>query len=97
MLTKTHRVEGGDQLGAIMVAIDLSILGAEPAAYQTYAKAIRREYAHVADDAYRTGRADVLQRFLAMPAIFPYPPLAARYDKRARENLMRELAALERR
>src|SRR6266702_1534078 len=56
-LTKTHEVERHDRLGAILISIDLSILGAEPARYDAYAAAIRQEYAHVADSDYRTGRA----------------------------------------
>src|SRR5260370_5522098 len=32
-LTKTHQVEPEDRLGAILISIDLSILGAEPARY----------------------------------------------------------------
>jgi len=94
-LTKSHRVEAGDRLGSIMISIDLSILGAEPAIYKDYAAAIRREYAHVPDEAYRAGRAAVLKRFIAMQEIFPYAPFAERYDRRARDNLMSELATLE--
>jgi len=38
-LTKSHQVEPGDRLGAILISIDLSILGAEPARYDAYAAA----------------------------------------------------------
>src|SRR5882757_9391535 len=44
-LTKTHQVEPADRLGAILISIDLSVLGAEPARYDAYAAAIRKEYA----------------------------------------------------
>lgn len=93
-LTKTHRVEPSDRLGAILVSIDLSTLGAEPARYDAYAAAIRREFAHVADDDYRAGRAKVLREFLSRPVIFPDAGLAARYDRQARDNVARELASL---
>ena len=46
-LTKTHDVQAGDHLGAILISIDLSILGAEPARYDAYAAAIRQEFIHV--------------------------------------------------
>ena len=93
-LTKTHEVERHDRLGAILISIDLSILGAEPVRYDAYAAAIRQEYAHVADSDYRTGRAKVLGHFAARPFIFPDADFAEAYDRKARENLARELASL---
>ena len=93
-LTKTHQVERQDRLGAILISIDLSILGADPARYDAYAAAIRKEFAHVGDRDYRAGRANVLSQFAARPVIFPDAVFAARYDRRARENLARELASL---
>jgi predicted metal-dependent HD superfamily phosphohydrolase len=94
-LTKTHQVEPSDKLGAILISIDLSILAAEPARYDAYAAAIRKEYAHVPEDAYRAGRSDVLRRFASRSVIFPDAGFAATYDRRARENLARELASLQ--
>ena len=93
-LTKTHAVQPGDRLGAILISIDLSILGAEPARYDAYAAAIRQEFIHVPERDYRAGRAKVLGQFAARPVIFPDTAFAARYDRPARENLARELASL---
>jgi predicted metal-dependent HD superfamily phosphohydrolase len=93
-LTKTHEVERNDRLGAILISIDLSILGAEPARYDAYAAAIRKEYAHVPDRDYRAGRARVLRQFAERPFIFPDAAFAEAYDRQARENLARELALL---
>jgi predicted metal-dependent HD superfamily phosphohydrolase len=93
-LTRTHEVERSDRLGAILISIDLSILGAEPARYDAYAAAIRKEYAHVPDGDYRAGRAKVLSQFAARPFIFPDAGFAEKYDRQARENLARELASL---
>jgi predicted metal-dependent HD superfamily phosphohydrolase len=93
-LTKSHQVEPGDRLGAILISIDLSILGAEPARYDAYAAAIRQEFAHVRDSDYRAGRSRVLSQFAARPVIFPDAAFATTYDRRARENLARELASL---
>jgi predicted metal-dependent HD superfamily phosphohydrolase len=93
-LTKTHDVQPNDRLGAILISIDLSILGAEPARYDAYAAAIRQEFIHVPEADYRAGRAKVLGRFAARPVIFPDAAFAARYDRQARENLARELASL---
>ena len=93
-LTKSHQVEPGDRLGAILISIDLSILGAEPARYGAYAAAIRKEYAHVGENDYRDGRSRVLSQFAARPVIFPDAVFAATYDRQARENIARELASL---
>ncbi|MCA1509927.1 phosphohydrolase [Bradyrhizobium sp. NBAIM01] len=93
-LTKTHDVPPGDRLGAILISIDLSILGADPNRYGAYAAAIRREFSHVAEDDYRAGRARVLRRFAAREVIFPDPVFAATFDRQARANLARELAQL---
>jgi predicted metal-dependent HD superfamily phosphohydrolase len=93
-LTKTHDVQPDDRLGAILISIDLSILGAEPARYEAYAAAIRQEFIHVPEGDYRAGRARVLSQFAGRPVIFPDAAFAARYDRPARENLARELASL---
>ena len=93
-LTKTHEVKADDRLGAVLISIDLSILGAEPARYDAYAAAIRQEFIHVSDADYRTGRARVLSQFAARPAIFPDPGFAARYDRQARDNIAREIDSL---
>jgi predicted metal-dependent HD superfamily phosphohydrolase len=93
-LTKTHDVQPDDRLGAILISIDLSILGAEPARYDAYAAAIRQEFIHVPEADYRAGRAKVLSQFASRPVIFPDAAFAARYARQARENLARELASV---
>ena len=79
---------------ALVADIDLSILGAPPDAFARYEAAIRREYAHVPDDAYRAGRASVLHGFLARPRIYATDHFAARYESTARQNLGRSLSLL---
>ncbi|WP_206185917.1 hypothetical protein [Sphingosinicella sp. BN140058] len=93
-LTKGHQVAPGDRLGAILVSIDLSILGAEPARYEAYARAIREEYRHVAEPLYRAGRKQVLAHFLAADPLYPHAPLDARYGAQARRNMAAEASAL---
>ncbi|QDH73607.1 phosphohydrolase [Brevundimonas sp. M20] len=94
LLTAGHSVSDGDALGARLVSIDLSILGAEPACYDAYARAIREEYAHVPEPFYRAGRAAIMTRFLDSPALFADPVWADRYEAQARENIAREIAEL---
>jgi len=94
-LTKGHTVPAGDRLGALLVSIDLAILGAAPAAYDAYARAIRQEYAWSPEALYQAGRAKVLRLFLDADAIFPDPALRQRLEAQARENLQREYMRLQ--
>ena len=93
-LTAGHQVAEDDRLGAVLVSIDLAILATPPPVYEAYARAVREEYAHVAEDAWRAGRAAVLQRFLDAPVIYPHPGFRAAHEAQARTNLAQELATL---
>jgi predicted metal-dependent HD superfamily phosphohydrolase len=73
---------------------DLTILGADPAAYDEYASAIRREYDFVPETEYRTGRSSVLREFLAAPEIYRTAAIKEQLEDQARSNLARELASL---
>jgi len=94
LLTKGHTVATGDRLGALLVSIDLAVLGGEPADYDAYAAGVRHEYAHVPEAAFRAGRSRVMQHFLDAEAIYPDPAFRARLEARARTNIAREIAAL---
>lgn len=77
-----------------MIDLDLMVLGADPTRYDTYARAIRAEYAWVGEKEFAEGRAAVLQQFLARPYVFSTESFRAHYEAQARENMRRELAAL---
>jgi predicted metal-dependent HD superfamily phosphohydrolase len=94
LLTATHDPRPDDRNGLLLTDADLSILAADPATYDAYAAAVRREYAHVPEPAFNAGRARVLETFLSRPTLFrAVPDRAARTD-RAHRNLRRELAGL---
>lgn len=93
-LTAGHAVDPTDDAGAVLIDADLAILGAGPNEYQHYATAVRAEYAHVDDAAWRTGRARVLQHFLDQGAIFATATMRAAREPSARANLAAELASL---
>ena len=90
MATREHRPTCLDE--AVLLDADLAVLGAEPSVYDDYVAGVRAEYAHVGEEGWRTGRAQVLVRFLATPVFTT--PAAARRNAQAAANLARELAAL---
>ena len=93
-LTATHDPEPGDVNGVLLCDADLAVLARPADRYDRYAAAIREEYAHVPDDAFRAGRAAVLRRLLDLPTLYRTPELRDRWEAAARANLRRELDAL---
>ena len=93
-LTAGHDPAPGDRNGALLCDADLAVLAGPAAEYDAYAYAVRREYAHVPDDAFRAGRAAVLRHLLDLPELYRVPALRARWEGAARANLRRELATL---
>lgn len=79
---------------AVLLDADLAVLGAEPAAYSAYVTGVRHEYAHVDDDAWRVGRARVLDHFLARPSIYATAEGRSRWEAAALANLTAERATL---
>ena len=55
---------------------------------------VRAEYAHVPDDAFRSGRAAVLRSLLDAGPLYRTRFATERWEARARENLTAELEAL---
>lgn len=93
LATRAHETDGATDT-ALLLDLDLAILGAAPDSYASYADAIRREYVWVPEAAYRQKRAAVLQRFLARPALFLTPMLHQHYEAQARQNLAAEITKL---
>jgi predicted metal-dependent HD superfamily phosphohydrolase len=69
--------------------MDLSILGAPPARFAEYEAQIRREYAHIPEDTYRTGRAAMLQRFARRDPLYFSDWGRRKFERQARANLAR--------
>ena len=94
LILATAAHEAGDPGEAVLLDADLSILGADPSTYAAYVRGVRAEYAHVDADAWASGRAAVLQRFLVRPHIYATSLLRDRAELDARRNLGAELATL---
>ncbi|EHN11709.1 hypothetical protein PAI11_14080 [Patulibacter medicamentivorans] len=72
---------------------DLAILASPEQEYDRYVDQVRGEYAHVPEELWITGRAQVLRSLLARAALFTLGDQADA-ERRARGNLRRELATL---
>jgi predicted metal-dependent HD superfamily phosphohydrolase len=90
-LTAGHTTGEDDPDGELLCDADLAVLAGDDEAYAAYTAAIRREYAHVPDEDFRAGRAQVLKALLELPSIYRLEPLRAQWEERARANLAREL------
>jgi predicted metal-dependent HD superfamily phosphohydrolase len=93
-LTAGHDPATGDADGAVLCDADLAVLGGEPAAYAAYAAAVRREYSAVPDEAFRAGRAAVLERLLALDPLYRTPTARRLWAEQAAANLRAELGRL---
>jgi predicted metal-dependent HD superfamily phosphohydrolase len=93
-LTASHDPAPGDRNGELLTDADLAVLASPPEGYAAYTAAVRREYAHVPDPLFATGRAAVLHNLLALPTLFHVPALRERWEDVARANLTRELQVL---
>lgn len=95
ILTTDHKTAPRDNADALVICIDLAILGQPGPVFGAYERAIREEYAYVPEAVFRTERAAVLQDFLDRPRIYLLPWFHAKYEARARRNLERSLSRLE--
>jgi predicted metal-dependent HD superfamily phosphohydrolase len=92
-LTAGHATEDDDPDGELLCDADLAVLAGDDQHYAEYVAAIRREYAHVPDEDFKAGRAQVLKALLELPAIYRLEPLREAWEDRARANLERELSS----
>jgi predicted metal-dependent HD superfamily phosphohydrolase len=93
LATKQHRASDDDM--ALLLDIDLSILGTDEPTFAQFERDIRAEYSFVDDAFYRSGRAQVLSGFLNRSQIFLTASLRMRFEDRARENISRALKKLK--
>jgi predicted metal-dependent HD superfamily phosphohydrolase len=80
---------------AVVVDIDLSILGRRPEEYDRYERAIRKEYKWVPRPVYRRKRVEILESFLSRAAIYRTEHFRSRYEQQARLNLQRAIEELQ--
>lgn len=94
ILATRHDAVATDRDMAILIDIDLSILGTAPDAYEEYRRAVRSEYRWVPDILFRRNRRAVLESFLRRERIFLTDHFHDRREAIARENIEAELQRL---
>lgn len=97
LLTARHGQIALDEVDAdarLFLDCDMAILGSDEARYEAYAREIADEYRAVPAAEYRSGRTRFLTHLLGRDRIYLSEPFKKRFEKRARENLRRELNAL---
>lgn len=81
---------------ALLADIDAVILGAPPARYAVYEAALRQEAAHMAEDAWRAGRATALQMLLWQDRLYRTDRFFLAHERQARRNIEARIAELRR-
>jgi predicted metal-dependent HD superfamily phosphohydrolase len=100
LATRDHRAPPGESSRdlRIVVDIDMSILGAEPARYAAYVEGVRREFVPLAasEAQFAQGRVRFLRAVLSMPRIYATDEGFERWEDLARRNVAAEIESLGR-
>ncbi len=94
LATKRHE-PAADGDAAVLLDVDLSILGQTAERFDRYETEIRQEYAWVPEEVFRVKRAEILATFLTRPSIYQTETFRFRYEAVARENLQRSIRRLQ--
>ena len=94
-LTETHDPSTDDPAGQALCDADLAILAASPERYDAYLAGVRRDYAHISDADFATGRSAVLHDLAGRDQLFHTAYAQEHWEPAARANLARERGGLE--
>jgi predicted metal-dependent HD superfamily phosphohydrolase len=92
--TTKHTAPPTSPDAALLVDIDLAILGQPRERYARFEDEIRREYSWVPEPDFAAGRGTILRGFLERPAIYGTDSFCRRYEASARGNLRWAIARL---
>ena len=95
VIATKHDGETGTPDTALVVDIDLSILGKPESRFEEYERQVREEYDWVPLPVFNSKRAELLDRFLARKQIYRTKFFAERYEQSARRNLARSIQILK--
>ena len=94
-LTAGHDPAADDLPGQLLCDADLAILASGTERYDAYLSGVRREYAHLPDTDFNSGRAAVLKDLARRERLFHTAYGRERWEPAARANLAREQAQLQ--
>lgn len=94
ILVTTHDAVSAGRDAAVLVDVDLSILGANAARFAEYERQVREEYAWVPEPLYRKARRQILRGFLERERIYSTEYFYTQHEAQARENIARSLERL---
>jgi predicted metal-dependent HD superfamily phosphohydrolase len=94
ILATKHDAEPPSPDAALLVDVDLAILGTAPERFDEYERQIRDEYSWVPGFVFRRKRREILQGFLARPRLYSTSHFRDRYEAPARANLTRSIRLL---
>jgi predicted metal-dependent HD superfamily phosphohydrolase len=93
-LATKHNAEPTSRDAALLVDVDLAILGAAPERFDEYERQVREEYSWVPGFLFRRKRREILEGFLARPHVYSTDHFLACYEAAARANLVRSIERL---
>lgn len=95
-MTKTHQPPEGDRDAALMLDMDMAILGAPAEKYKKYSEAIEAEYtSHFSAKKYHEGRLGFLESFRQKGRLFMTDAFEDRFGKQVCWNIADEHARLK--
>ncbi len=96
ILATKHDKPARNDEEALIADLDLSVLGTSSVpAWQWYCHSVRKEYATVSSEDYRTGRIAILEKFLQRPRIFQTEFFYDKFEEQARKNIQGEISRLK--
>lgn len=94
IMATLHQAPPTNSAEALIMDIDISILGRDETSYQRYTEQVRQEYRFVPRFLYRTKRVEILQKFLQRESLYSTPYFQEQYEEQARKNIAQEIEQL---
>jgi predicted metal-dependent HD superfamily phosphohydrolase len=94
ILATKHDAEPTTADAALLIDVDLAILGAPAERFDEYERQVREEYSWVPGFMFRRKRREILTAFLARPHVYNTERFRERYEAVARTNLARSIERL---
>jgi predicted metal-dependent HD superfamily phosphohydrolase len=94
ILATKHDAAATTEDAALLVDVDLAILGAPAERFDDYERQVREEYSWVPSFVFRRKRREILEAFLARPHLYNTERFRERFEAAARSNLMRSIKQL---